>query len=298
VIEHLRALAVFATIVEHGSFREAARALSLSPSVVSHHVTELEKDLATPLLYRSTRRLALTPAGETLYDSAREMLSAAQRGLDALGRSATPAGELRVTVPALLAETRFCQDLAAFVTAHPRIRLTVGFSDHRRELLRERLDLALRVGRLEDSAMRVRRLAGMPRELVASSEYAASRPAPRTPKDLSSWDFIRLSSRPPEIAVVPPRRKKPVTVAVATRVSVDSAAAIRAMVLAGVGFASIPELLVRADLAAKRLVTVLPGWRLPEVSVYAVWPGGTARPELTMRFVEFIEPCLVRLLAP
>jgi len=81
------------------------------------------------------------------------------------------------------------------------------------------------------------------------------------------------------------------------RVSVDSAAALRAMAIAGLGLTSMPEILVRRDVTAGRLVPVLPRWTLPEVSVYAVWPGGTSRPELTKRFVEFVEPRLVGLFA-
>src|SRR5215470_9370552 len=120
VIGELKALAVFATTVERGSFRDAARALALSPSVVSHHVSELERRLSLALLYRSTRRLALTPDGEKLYQSARDMLAAAERGLDAVSaQGPNPTGVLRVTAPALLAETVFCRDLAAFAHAHP-----------------------------------------------------------------------------------------------------------------------------------------------------------------------------------
>src|SRR5262245_62935400 len=115
MLDQLKALAVFAKVVECASFREAARALGLSPSVVSHHVAALERGLGQALLYRSTRRLALTPEGEALYGAARAMVDAAERGLDAAGaHGGEPAGSLRVTAPAMLAETEFCGDIAAF----------------------------------------------------------------------------------------------------------------------------------------------------------------------------------------
>ena len=161
MIDDLRALAVFARTVELGSFRGAAKALALSPSVVSHHVALLESRVGVPLLYRSTRRLALTPEGERLFASAREMVEAAERGLDGVnGRSESPSGLLRVSVPAFLANTAFPRDLAAFSAEHPRVRLTVGFSDGRRELIQDGLDVALRIGGLEDSSLRARRLGG------------------------------------------------------------------------------------------------------------------------------------------
>lgn len=291
MIDHLKALAVFATTVERGSFREAARALSLSPSVVSHHVSALERELAASLLYRTTRRIALTPDGEKLYAAAREMLAAAARGMDAVnGKGDAPSGVLRVTAPALLSGTRFGRDLAEFSRAHPLVRLHVSFSDHRRDLLRDGFDLALRIGRMDDSSHKARPLAQMPRTLVASPGYVRGRPTPRDASDLRDWDFIQLSARRPEATLTPPGGGEPVTVTYEPRVVVDSAAAMRTMARAGAGIASLPEILARRGLARGGLVEVLPGWTLASMRVYAVWPETTQAPALTARFVDFIAP--------
>lgn len=299
MIDQLKSLAVFAKTVELGSFRKAALALSLSPSVISHHVSMLERSLGLPLLYRSTRRLALTPDGEALYDAVREMLEAAERGLDAVsGRSESPSGLLRITAPAFLAETKFCRALAAFSKEHPKVKLSIAFTDARRDLLRDGLDVAIRVGTLEDSTNKSRKLADMRRVLVGSSRYMRDRAMPRTLRELDAWDFVRLSPRAAEITMTPPGRKKPVTLGFAPRISVDSAAAIREMVLAGAGLAVLPDLLVRSDLARGSLVEVLPGWRIPLVGVHAVWPGNAQRPGLTLRFVEFMASQLKGLFAP
>lgn len=289
MIEHLRSLAVFARVAELGSFRAAARALALSPSVVSHHVSELERRLSLPLLHRSTRRLSLTPDGEKLFAAAREMVGAAERGLDAVsGKSETPTGALRLTAPAFFAETSLCHDLAAFSEAHPNVKLTVSFTEARRDLLRDGLDLAFRVGTLEDSALKKRKLADMGRLLVASPRYVAARKPPRTLRDLETWDFLQLTSRPAEITLTPPGKKAPVSLAFAARVSVDSAAALRQLAVAGGGLAALPEVTLRSDIAGGRLVEVLPGWRMASFGVYAVWPGNPQRPGLTLRFVDFM----------
>lgn len=289
MLDHLRSLAVFAKIAELGSFRAAARALSLSPSVVSHHVNELERRLSLPLLYRSTRRLALTPDGEKLFVSAREMVSAAVRGLDAVsGHSESPTGTLRLTAPAFLAETSLCKDLAAFSGAHPNVRLMVSFTDAPRDLLRDGFDLALRVGRLEGSTHKTRKLAEMQRLLVCSPRYLSARKPPRTPQDLETWDYIQLSSRPAELALTSPRKKKPTLVTFNPKVSVDSAAALRELVIAGAGIATLPEVTVRSDVAVGRLVELLAGWRTARLGVYAVWPSSAQRAGLTLRFVEFM----------
>jgi DNA-binding transcriptional LysR family regulator len=296
MVENLKALAVFAKTVEHRSFREAARVLQLSPSVVSHHVSELERRLGAPLLYRSTRHLALTADGERLYESAREMLAIAERGFDAAsGRATVPRGRLRITAPALLAATAFSRDLAEFMRAHPKVEITMAFTELRHDLLREGFDLAIRMGRLEDSSLKVRRLAVMPRVLVASAGYARARSTPRSLRDLATWDHLQLGSRPPAIDLIPPGSTKPQSLPYQPRAVLDSVTAIRELVIAGVGVSQVPEIIVRSDLARRRVVEVLPGWKLPQIPVYAVWPGGTSRPELTQRFVEFIEPRLATL---
>ena len=297
MIDALRALAVFAKVADLGSFRAAARALSLSPSVVSHHVSELEARLEAPLLYRSTRRLALTPDGEKLVVAARQMVEAAERGLDAVrGSTAAATGALRVTCPAFFAETDFCAGIAAFSTSHPGVELAITFTDAPRDLLRDGLDLAFRIGRLADSTHKTRKLADMHRILVASPRYLAQRRRARVPRDLQGAASIQLSSRPGAYALVSTGgTRRPATVTLAPAVLVDSASAMRELARAGAGIASLPEVLVRDDLARGRLVDVLPGWRPASVAVHAVWPNNAQRPGLTLRFLEAMEPCVSRV---
>lgn len=295
MFDSLRALAVFERVATLGSFRAAARALGLSPSVVSHHVKALEERLSLPLLHRSTRRIALTPDGETLLVSAREMVSAAERGLDrATGNAGAPTGTLRLTAPAFLAQTALLTDVAAFTRAYPRVSLSIGFTDAPRDLLRDQLDLAIRIGRLEDSALVARKLATMRRALVASPSYVRARKRPRLPRDLLSWELIQLASRPPELALSAPG-KRAVKLTLAPRLTVDSAAAMLGLVRGGAGLATVPEVLVRHDLAHGELIEVLPAWSLASMSVYAVWPGHSQRATLTERFVAELAPRIAAL---
>jgi len=120
------------------------------------------------------------------------------------------------------------------------------------------------------------------------SSYAKSKPVPKTILDLHGWDVIQLSALRPQLALVPPRRSTPQLLDFVPRVAVDSATAMRAMTIAGLGISSLPHMFVRTDLSRGRLVEVLPAWRLTAMGVYAVWPGGTTRPALTLRFVEFM----------
>lgn len=193
MLDHLRPLAVFAKVVELGSFRAAAKALGLSHSVVSHHVSQLEQMLGSTLLYRTTRRLSLTQQGERLFASAAAMLQAAESGLDEIaGGSRQPIGLLRVTVPAVLAAAHLVDDVAAFAELYPRVQLALNFSDTRRDLVSEGIDIAIRMGRLEDSSLKSRKLAVIPDALFASPSYVARHPRPRRPADLAQWDWLQL----------------------------------------------------------------------------------------------------------
>ncbi len=247
------------------------------------------------LLYRSTRRLALTPDGEQRVEAAREMVAAAERGLDrASGRSATPTGALRLTAPAFLAETTFCRDVAAFSVLHPKVSVTALFTEVPRDLLRDGLDLAIRIGKLEDSTHRVRKVAEMKRLLVTSPRYAAARAPARKPRDLETWESIRLASRPAELQLVH-KRQPSATVTPLVKLATDSAAAIRALVIAGAGIATIPEVMARHELARGRLAEVLPGWQPATLGVFAVWPANARHDSLTQRFVDFIAGRLAAL---
>jgi len=296
MLDDLKPLALFARVIELGSFRAVARAEGLSASVVSLHVSELEKRLGVPLLYRSTRRLALTPDGESLLAPARTMIDAAQRGIDLVsGRSAAPGGVLRLTAPAFFAETPFPRHVAAFMRAYPRVQLSMSFSEAPRDLLRDGLDVALRIGRLEDSALKVKKVAEMHRVLVAAPKYAAARRPPRRPADLAAWDFIRLTSRPAEVTLASEARGVSATVKFEGRASTDSAAAMRALVLEGAGVAALPEVMVRGALASGAAVEPLPGWRPTGLSVYAVRPHAAAVSGVAQLFVDFVGPKLAQL---
>jgi DNA-binding transcriptional LysR family regulator len=292
VLERLRALAVFAKVADLGSFRAAARQLGLSPSVVSHHVRELEAQLATPLLHRTTRRLALTPDGGRVLTAARQMVDAAERGL---GATSSAGGTLRVTGPAFLVNAGLCVDLAAFLVERPNVDLVVSFTEVTHDLLRDGFDVALRFGKLADSTHRSRKLAEMRRVVVAAPGVVAAKRL-RAPRDLEGADFVLLSSRPPQLSLASPGRR-PVTVALGSKVAVDSAAAMHALVLAGAGLATLPELLVRDDLQRGRLVAVLPRWTPASVGVYLVWPSHSQRAELTQAFVAFIASRVAALFA-
>ncbi len=194
MLDQLRQIAIFAKTVDHGSFRAAARTLRLSPSVVSHHVTQLEQQLGTALIYRTTRKLSLTPDGERLLVSARAMIDAAETGLQMISdQTREPSGVLRVTAPAVMAQSKLVDQLADFAIAFPKVELSLDFSDVRRELIGDGFDVAIRMGWLKDSSLMARKLFDVQRRLIASPAYLETRAAPERPQDLSDWDWLELA---------------------------------------------------------------------------------------------------------
>lgn len=289
MLDQLRQIAIFAKTVDHGSFRAAARALRLSPSVVSHHVTQLEQQLGTALIYRSTRKLSLTRDGERLLDAARSMIDAAETGLQAVAHQAgQPSGELRVTVPAVLAQSKLVDQLAAFMASYPKVRLTLDFSDARHELIGSGFDVAIRMGWLKDSALMARKLFEVQRRLVASESYLKARADPRRPEELNGWDWLELTPVQFSRSALQKDGQQAVALKPASRVRVNDAHALYRLARAGAGLAIIPEFLAEADIAAGTMRRLFPDWRVDPVGVFAVWPPNAPKDGLVKHLVEFL----------
>lgn len=289
MLDQLRQIAIFAKTVDHGSFRAAARSLRLSPSVVSHHVTQLEQKLGTALIYRSTRKLSLTPDGERLLAAARTMMEAAEAGLqDVSNQPQQLSGILRVTLPAVLAQSKLVDRISGFAVRFPNVRLSLDFSDVRRELIGDGFDIAIRMGWLEDSALKARKLFDVERRLVAATRYVETRPEPASPADLGDWDWLELA---------PVWHKKPefkngsqrmVIMRPESRISVNDAQALHRLTSQGAGLAIIPDFLTEADVRCGALQVVLPEWTVSPVGVYAVWPSNAPKDGLVKHFVEHL----------
>lgn len=288
MIDDFRALAVFVAVADAGSFSAAGRQLKLSTSVISHHVTRLEAKLATPLFFRSTRSLSLTAEGTRILDAARRMVAAGEEAIDALAdHTDQPVGALRVTLPAFGDDSPLHQALWSFAKAHPLVALTINSSDSPVDLVKDGYDMALRLGVLQDSSLKSRRIGTFSRALVAAPDYLAGRPPIKTLEDLIAQDFIRVAMLPKEFDLV--RAGETTTITPERfRVEVNSITATLAAVRAGVGIHQLPLSEVGGDLQSGRLVEVLPDWRLPDLGIYAVWPDMGPRRRLTRRLLDFL----------
>jgi len=288
MIDHLKHMAVFARVVEEGSFRAAAKSLDLAPSRVSEIVSELEDYVGITLLYRSTRKLALTNEGTMFHARVSEMLERAETGLNELNASAVEsAGALRISLPAFLASGPLTTAVAGFATSNPNVNISVVYTDQRMQLIEDGLDMSIRVGWLDDSALMSRKLATGTRHLVAGKEYAQQWETPVRPADLRPWKWIRVSHHADNVQFTSASGNIEV-VKTSAQVEVDSVEAMYHLCKQNIGAAILPSFLADRGVASGEFVRLLPTWSLKPLGIYAVWPDKSRRENLTLQFIRYL----------
>lgn len=265
-------IAVFVKVVEAGSFTEAARRLSAPKSTVSSKVSGLEKRLGVTLMQRSTRKLRLTDEGSVFFQSCARALSEIE-GAEAVaaGGQKTPQGRITVTAPndsgRLL--SRF---LKGFLARYPAVSVDLILTNRYVDLVGEGIDIAIRAGSLQDSALIAKKVTTTRRAMVASPSYIAGVGAPQHPKDLALHQCIVFSTaKSNEWELVHGRQRAKVKVG--GQVSADDIVALKELALQGLGIALIPTFICRDEVHAKRLVPVLPGWSSDTSPICVVYPG-------------------------
>jgi len=166
MIDQLRTMAIFQTVAELGSFRQAAKKLRLSPSVISHHISKLEQDLGAPLLYRSTRRISLTDAGAALFTASQRMTAAAIDGLSAVQRRAShPTGTLTIAASTPFSHSPYVETFTRFAQTYPDVHLSIQLDDRSIPLEGTNIDVAIR-GRIDDGFLCLRGTVICPRQAL------------------------------------------------------------------------------------------------------------------------------------
>ncbi|MEM6309399.1 MAG: LysR family transcriptional regulator [Pseudomonadota bacterium] len=288
MIDHLRQMAVFARVVDEGSFRAAAKEVGLSPSRVSETVSELEDYLGVTLLYRTTRKIALTNEGRIFHGRVVEMLRSAEAGLNEISAlSLEPVGALRISIPAFMATGTLTTAVVSFAKLHPNVALSVSYTDNRVGLIEDGFDLNIRVGWLDDSSMMSRKLAVGQRSLVVGPGYASKRETPKTPADLEDWDWVRYRNRSDTTVFTGPDGTEEKVTGQA-QIEVDSIDALNELACQDMGVTILPSHLAERGIEDGRLVPLLPEWQLRELGIFAVWPDKSRRESLTLLFVRFL----------
>lgn len=286
---------VLIRVAKAGSFSAAARALKMSPTMVTKHVTELEHRLGATLFYRSTRRLTLTEAGTRFLESSQQILSDIEEAeANAVGDRVEARGTLRLQVPISFGMRWIGPLLPEFLREHPQVTIEVGAADHYVDLIEESCDLAIRVGRMPDSTLTARKLAPARAVVCAAPTYLAERGTPTRIKDLSKHNCLSYSLARTIGVTHWPFAQGEAGVEVTGNLRADSGEILLAAARAGLGLIYEPTFIVADDLRSGRLV-ILPLDRPPiELGgVYAVYPSRRYVPQKVRALIAFLSERLV-----
>lgn len=287
-------LHAFEAVARHGSFSAAARAQALTPGALTRRVQALEARLQVRLFSRSTRRVQLTEAGRAFLAAVAPALTQLEQAeAEVRDLSAAPRGTLRVSLPANFGRLYVAPHLDGFLHRWPQIALDLQFEDRFVDVVAEGIDVAVRIGALEDSRLVARRLADTRRVLVAAPAYLQRRGAPAHPAELVGHDCLHYTLfRDPAWEFHRGRERLRVPVDGPLRSNwgvplVDAA-------VAGHGLLLTATFAVAEALADGRLVEVLADWSPPPIGVFAVFPDRTYRPAKVEAFVAFLDETLRR----
>ncbi len=283
-VDRFLLMTCFARAVETGSFSAAGRDLGLGQPNVSRYVAALEDHLQTRLLHRSTRKLALTPEGERYYAEARRILDAVDESESAFRENVNPSGVLRVACPTALSYAFVLPHVPAFLERYPGLTLDLQTSDRYVNLVDEGAELAIRIGHLEDSALRARRIGLFKRVCVASKGYLAKRGVPAAPDDLRGHDCVVYTL----LSSGATWRFRDIEVPVTGRLRVSSPEAARESVNAGLGVGLGPEWLFEDGLKNGNLQLLLTEYDAPPVPIQIIYVANRLLPKRAIVFMDFI----------
>lgn len=290
----LNSLLVFAAVAEAGGFTAAADRLGIAKAKVSLDVSRLEAQLGLSLFSRTTRRVALTEAGHTLYAECIPRLRGIEEALTQLGSASTElSGSLRIGCTVDHAVQSLGRVVAAFAARHPQLQIDLRTSDRVVDLVEEGIDVSFRMGWLRDSTMRAVKLADFAQYIVASPDYLRRAGRPAHPEELAQHEWLTLSLLPSPLTwTFTSEAGETHTVRTRGHLRADSAAALRALLEGGAGVSALDQFSAEPAIAGGRLVRLLPDWSPPGGGLYAVYPPGRHLPARVRHFIDFYRDTL------
>ena len=288
-MDRLQAIAAFQRVVETGSFSVVARERRVAQPTISKQIAALEAHLGAQLLNRTSRSLSLTEVGQEFYEAASKLLADLDAAESRIGRrQASPSGLLRVTLSAGFGRMHIVPLLPAFLARYPDVAVDITISDRFLDLVEEGLDVAIRIGNLNDSSLIARRLGSSGRRTVAAQSYLDRRGVPLSPLDLAHHEAIAFVFRgtPQDWRFRGP--DGPVEIQPSGRLRANDAENIRQAVLSGFGIAHAPAWLFHAEIQRGEVKVLLENWQPPTDPIHAVYPSARRPATKTRVFIDYL----------
>jgi len=290
IMDTLDGMRTIIAAVETGSFTAASERLGISKALVSKYVGEVERQLGVRLFNRSTRRLALTEAGQKYYDQALPLMDEFTALIDNVtGEQSTPRGLLRVSVPQTFGEMKLSPLIPKFLEEQRDMRIDLQLTDRMIDMLEEGIDVVIRIGGVDDSNMVARHIKTLPLILCASPAYIKQHGTPDNALDLKQHTCIidsnfRIGKQWP---IVSPNGET-VSIDVTSRAAANSPRAVKEMAVAGGGIGMIPHFIVENELQTGVLQEVLPGHHTLEFGLFAIYPHRKYLSKKVRCFIDYL----------
>ncbi|HJV71467.1 LysR family transcriptional regulator [Ideonella sp.] len=280
-MQGLQQFIAFAQTARHGGFAAAAREQGVAPSTLAKAVARLEAALGVKLFHRTTRQVTLTPDGERLFERCQRVLAEVESlQAEASGSRLAPAGVLRIDLPVFYGKRFVMPLLAQVMRQYPALHLDIRLTDAQVDLVRDGVDLAVRIGQLRDSTLVARRVDQQGLVLCASAGYLKLRGAPRKVEDLSAHDAVvfRLPSTGRDRPWQFRQRGVMLDFLPQAHMRVNETEGLLEALKLGCGVCQVPDLLVRDELLRGELVELLPGLRPQSMPIHIVYPSSRLLP--------------------
>jgi DNA-binding transcriptional LysR family regulator len=288
-MDRLQAMEIFVRVAERQSFSAAADDLNLSRQLVSERVADLEHRLGVRLLQRTTRRVSLTESGAAYLEKVRTGLAALEEAeAEAASLSARPRGTLRVNAPMSFGFKHVAPAVGDFLLANADVRVELTLNDRTINLVEENVDLAIRIGQLMDSSLIAKKLAACRMVLCAAPSYLKTHSAVKHPRDLAEHACLTFAywTAGPEWAFT--RKGEQASVRVESRLWCNNGEALVEAAAVGAGIVMQPNFIAGPAVREGRLVELLPGWRAPDLNIYAIYPPSQFVPAKTRAFIDHL----------
>jgi DNA-binding transcriptional LysR family regulator len=275
-VKDIFALRLYTRVARLGSFSAAARECGLSQSQASRIVADLEADLGTRLLSRSTRAVVPTEAGAEFLARIETILGALDEAEHSVRGGGDLRGLVRMSMPTSFGVRTVIPRLAAFTAQHPDVHIHLLLEDRRQDLVRDAVDVAIRLGRLVDSSATAKLVARIPRVIVAAPTYLEHAGAPATPMDLTKHRIVGGSAAAVPTAWAFERGGEKVAVDLRSHFSTNENEGAVAAAAAGLGITSTSEWACQRELGNGSLIRLLTDWKTADIPVHAYFPMGPA----------------------
>ena len=274
-MNRLEELESFVAVVDYKGFSNAGSKLGIAKSMVSRRVSELERRLGVQLLQRTTRRQSLTDAGQEFYRRATQILCDLQDAEQAVAEGQTSiSGRIRLALPLGFGVSQLAQPISDFLARHKAIKIEVDLNDRRLNLIEENIDLAIRIGALEDSSLIARKLATVHFAVCASPAYLREHGTPRHPEELVDHEVLVYSNLGVGQQWSYQRAGKQVNPRMNYRLSANNGEFLATVASCGQAIVNGPALLLQPHVDSGELVPILEDFPYREVGMYAIYPPG------------------------